>query len=268
MSAATRPDLATVAAIAIVAYALANVTHEGFGHGGMCVVTQCEPMLLTSMSFQGDREDAGTAHYWVPAGGSLANLVLGTAALLLLRRRAAAAPATWFFLWLLATINLLQAAGYLLFSGLGNIGDWAVVTRGLSPHALWRVLLAGAGGLAYWLITDRMLQMLARRLPGSGRERVGPAYRLTLPAYFTGAALYATAAALDPWGVVMLFISALPASLGGTSALAWGPQLLKDPRAGVPAGDPLLVARDGRWIAAAIVVAGLFIGVLGPGVAL
>lgn len=44
-----------------------------------------------------------------------------------------------YFLWLLMTINLLQAGGYILFSGLGNIGDWAYVIHDLEPVWLWRL---------------------------------------------------------------------------------------------------------------------------------
>jgi len=45
---------ATVAAIGAVVYGLANLIHEGLGHGGACLVVGCVPQTLTSMSFQGD----------------------------------------------------------------------------------------------------------------------------------------------------------------------------------------------------------------------
>lgn len=268
MTAAPRSDLATIAAIAVVAYAIANFTHEGIGHGGTCLLTACEPVLLTSMSLHSEHADASTTSHLVAAGGSTANLLLGVLALLLLRRTPAAAQARWFFLWLLATINLLQAAGYLLFSGLGNVGDWATIARELPHPGLWRIGLAITGGTAYWFITDAMIKRLGARLPGSGQQRLPAAYRHTLTAWLAGAALYSTAALLDPWGIVMLFVSALPASLGGTSGLAWGPQLLRNPNAGAYAGEELRIARDARWLAAALVVAAAFVFVLGPGVAL
>ena len=36
---ATKPDLLTIAAIAIAATVIADLIHEGLGHGGMCVAT-------------------------------------------------------------------------------------------------------------------------------------------------------------------------------------------------------------------------------------
>ena len=266
---AARPDLPTTAAIAVVAYALANAFHEGLGHGGACLMVGCDPVLLTSMTFHGEEQGLGDlAQRFISSGGTLANLGAAAIALLLLRRTTPGAHARWFFLWLFATINLLQATGYLLFSGLGNIGDWAAVVRGWPMPGLWRLLLAAAGGISYWFAVDAMMKRLGARIPGAGAERLPALNRLTLTAYFTGALLYVTAGLFDPAGLVILFIAAAAASLGGTSGLAWGPQLLRDPKAGPHAPPPLELDRDWRWIAAAAVVAAAFIFVLGPGIAL
>ena len=43
--------LPTVLAIALVAYALTNVAHEGLGHGGMCVALGGEPRVLNAVYF-------------------------------------------------------------------------------------------------------------------------------------------------------------------------------------------------------------------------
>jgi hypothetical protein len=45
---ATKPDLLTVAAIAIVA----TVFHEGLGHGGMCIATGGRPLVLSAVHFE------------------------------------------------------------------------------------------------------------------------------------------------------------------------------------------------------------------------
>ena len=42
---ATKLDLLTIAAIAIVATIIADFIHEGLGHGGMCVATGGRPLL-------------------------------------------------------------------------------------------------------------------------------------------------------------------------------------------------------------------------------
>lgn len=261
------PDVLTVASVAVVAYALSNLVHEGLGHCGACLLVGCTPHLLTSMQFDGDSSQLPeAAARIIAAGGSVANLLMAGVAIFLLRRSRKDTAATWFFLWLLATICLLQGTGYFLFSGVGNVGDWAEVVRGLPGGALWRVGLAAAGGLAYWFAARWAMGRLGARLRTPAPARAAEAYRYTLVAYITGAVLYVAAGSLDPGGVAILLISGVAASLGATSGLAWGPQLLKDPALG-PATDPLaLLVRDWRWVAAAVVTGVVFVLVLGSGI--
>jgi len=263
------PDRLTVACVAVVAYALSNVVHEGLGHGGACLLVGGTPRLLTSLQFDGDTTSLSEAACRIiAAGGTVANLIVAAVTIVLLRRARPRAAAAWFFLWLLATLSLLQATGYLLFSGLGNVGDWAEVVRGWPGGALWRVGLAASGGFAYWMATRWSMGALGSRLHGQGPARASEAYRYTLIAYFTGAILYVAAGSRDPGGFAILLISGVAASLGGTSGLAWGPQLLKDPALGPPT-DPLPpLGRDWRWVGAATLGAGLFVFLLGPGIRL
>lgn len=116
-----RIDRATVAAIAIVAYALANVAHEGLGHGGACLLVGCTPRVLSSMDFVGDYTGLSrSATDLIEAGGTIANLLAAVVAFAwLARHRAASIPARYFG-WLFGTVNLLHATGYLLFSGVGR----------------------------------------------------------------------------------------------------------------------------------------------------
>ena len=46
------PDLLTVTAIALVAYAASNVLHEAVGHGGACVALGGKPLALSSVHFE------------------------------------------------------------------------------------------------------------------------------------------------------------------------------------------------------------------------
>jgi hypothetical protein len=263
-----RPDVLTVASIAVVVYAIANVAHEGLGHGGACLMVGCTPHLLTSMQFDGDAAALpALARRFISAGGSLMNLVVATLAMLALRRARAGPATTWFFLWLLATLSLLQATGYLLFSGLGNFGDWAAVVRGLpGGSVLWRGILTVAGGATYWWATSWAMVTLGARLRSSGPARAAEAYRYTLVAYFAGAGLYLAAGSRDPAGTAVLLISGVAASLGGAAGLAWGPQLLKNATV-APTGTLLPpLQRDWRWVAAAAVGGGVFVFVLGSGI--
>jgi hypothetical protein len=264
-----RPDWLTVIGVAVVAHTVTTMVHEGLGHGGACLLVGCRPQLLTTMQFQGDESTVSTSGIkFIAAGGTLANLVAATVAASLLRRRQERADAGEFFLWLFATVNLLQAAGYLMYSGATNIGDWAEVVRGLTPVWVWHAGLLVVGAVSYWLSARWAMGRLGRRLRTSGTARVAEANRYSVIAYVVGGVVSLAAGLFEPGGALIVLISGVAASLGGTSALAWGPQLLHDPRFGEPEDPPLLVDRDRRWIAAGAVAAAVFVFVVGHGVRL
>jgi hypothetical protein len=73
-----RHDPLTVAAMGLVAYALANLLHEGLGHGGACLLVGGKPLVLSSMHFHGDTEGLPRgANRLIAAGGTLVNLLVG-----------------------------------------------------------------------------------------------------------------------------------------------------------------------------------------------
>lgn len=257
----------TVAAIAVIAYAFANVLHEGLGHGGACLVTGCTPKVLSSMHFDGDTAGLSrAATNFIQAGGTLANLLAAVLSFAWFRRDRAASVHTRYFAWLFGTVNLLHAAGYLLFSGVGNIGDWAEIVRGLQPAWAWRTSMAVLGGTTYWFSVRYALVTMGPFIGGERPERYRSGLTLMLVPYVTGAALYLVAGMFNPVGLVLVAISAVAASLGGTSGLAWGPQYLRGniiPRASV---SPAAIPRSTGWIVAAAGIALVFIAILGPGI--
>jgi hypothetical protein len=261
-------DRLSLVAIAWLAYTVANVAHEGVGHGGACLVVGGRPVALSAMHFEGDLDGLPpSARRWEAAGGTLVNLACGALCLLLLRRRGEPTPAR-YFLWLLGTLSLLQAFGYWLFSGIGRIGDWAVVWDGVEPAWLWRVGLALAGAAGYWMTIAASLRLL---LPfvGSGPDRARRAVALTVVPYLAGGLLYVAAGTLNPHGVRLVAISAAAASFGGASALAWMAQLLRNEKAYPPAAGPGLALRSLLgWRLAGLVVAAVFVFVLGPSIRL
>lgn len=262
-------DRLTLIAIAVVAYALANVAHEGLGHGGACVVAGGRPVAVSAIYFECDKSGMGpAARKGASAAGTLVNLALGGLAIAALRVGRREATPRRYFLWLLMSVNLLQATGYWLFSGLGNIGDWAVLIEGFTPHLWWRAALAIAGGAAYWGVIQLSLGEL---LPftGPGDEGRARARVLCLVPYLSGGVLYVLAGVLNPVGWQLVLISAAAASFGGTSALAWMTELLRNERRFPPRAQPALrLARSLAWITAGVVAAFVFVGVLGPAVRL
>src|SRR5262245_34981924 len=126
-------SLATVIAIAFVAFALCDLVHEVAGHGiAALLVPGIDVMSLRSVELQTTGESRIVA-----AAGSIANVLAGSAALVLFHRRRRVSPAA-FFLWLLGSINLLNGSGYPLYSAVLGSGDWEVVVRGLQPAWAWR----------------------------------------------------------------------------------------------------------------------------------
>ncbi len=266
----TALDPWTVGAIAVVAYALGNVVHEGLGHGGACLLVGGRPEELNAIFFECAVEGLpSSAGRWLAAGGSIANLVVAALAWASLRTL----PSRWGrardFAWLVLTVNVLQPFGYLLFSGLGGIGDWAVVVRGLQPALGWRLGLAVLGAVLYFWVAPRLLMPELEPFLGSVmEERVARSRTLALVPYLAGGTTFVLAGLLNPHGLSLVLISAAAASFGGTSLLAWYPGVWAR-RAPAGSAEPSLgVARSWPWLALAAVVLGVFVGVLGPGVEL
>ncbi|HVT05719.1 MAG TPA: hypothetical protein VHL58_20380 [Thermoanaerobaculia bacterium] len=258
------PDRFTVIAIGLVAYSLANLLHEGAGHGGVCVLLGGKPLVLSSVHFECDEGAmSASGQKMVSAAGSMVNYLAAAISLVLMRLMRNRPGPVQYFLWLFTTINLLMAAGYFLFSGLGNIGDWAAVCNGLVAPVVWRPLLALIGGVLYFLFARRAAIWL-RPFAGSDALQRQRATRLTMLPYLAGGLLYCVSGFFNPVGPILIAISAAAASFGGASGLIWLKEFL---RAENGAATPLVeVPRSIGWILAGIVSAALFIGVLGPAI--
>ncbi|MGA9981650.1 MAG: hypothetical protein WBQ08_23740 [Candidatus Sulfotelmatobacter sp.] len=254
------PDLWTIAAIAVAAMVVADFIHEGLGHGGMCLATSGQPLELSTVHFECSADTR-----LVAAGGTLANLVFG--ALFWAAARAVKQAAPWrYFFWLLMTFNLLDAAGYFLFSGIGNFGDWAGVVAGWQPAWAWRVGLVALGTVTYFLwFVPLCLRELRPFLGKDAEIRVRRARQLTVVPYLTAGVLSCAAGALNPVGPLLILVSAAASSFGGHSGLAWMWTLLYGR---IPSSELQMpeIERDRGWMIAAVLLAIVFIAGLGPGV--
>jgi hypothetical protein len=264
-----RLHLPTLVAIAVVAYALANVAHEGLGHGGACALVGGTPKTLNAIYFDCDKASlTAGATRTISAAGTLANLALALVGFAALAATASRGATTGrYFLWLFALLNLLQATGYWLFSGLGGVGDWVHVVAGWQPQIAWRIGLAVVGLAGYVLAVGLGLRTL---LPfvGADADRLRRATTLTVVPYLAGGILYVTAGLLNPESMVLVLISAAAASFGGASALAWMANLLRNERRFPPATAALAIEPSAGWLTAGAVVALLFVAILGRGIAL
>jgi hypothetical protein len=256
-----------VAAISALAFIASNVLHEGLGHGGACLLVGGKPLSLTAVYF--DSESAGLSDMQsrlIAAGGPIVNLVTGLTGLIALRSMRGAPGPGRYFTWLLTTLGLFMATGYLLFSGVGGIGDLAVVTQGLQPAWLWRVVLAVAGAALYLVSALVAVAEFGRNAGGADDAHVARAGRITTISYVTGAVVICAAGILNPQGFIFVLISAAASTLGGASGLLWMMQFLRNPRFGRPDAAELALPRSWGWIVAAALVLVVYVVVLGPGI--
>jgi hypothetical protein len=202
----------------------------------------------------------------VAAGGTLANLIFGVLFWVTARAVKQISSLRYFF-WLLMTFNLLDAGGYFLFSGIGNIGDWAAVVAGWQPAWAWRVGLTVVGAVTYFLLfVPLCLRELRPFLGRDAKIRVRRARQLTLVPYLTSGILSCAAGALNPVGPLLILISAAASSFGGHSGLAWMASLLYGPRFASSELQMPKIERSRGWMVAAVILTIAFIGGLGPGV--
>ncbi len=255
-------DTVTLASIGVIAYILGNLLHEGLGHAGACILTGGRVISVSAVAM-----DCSAENRLVIAGGTIMNVVAAGIFFMLGRIAGRSSPHLKYFLWLSMTINLMEAAGYFLFSGIGGIGDWDMFIQGFSPQWAWRAALAIIGGVTY-LMAVRFSLLELRPLIGSDRQqRIVLASRLMLAPYFAGGVVECLAGVLNPQGWFLVLFSAAASTFGGTSGLAWGKQWLRGSR--IPPGppcQPVAIARNWFWICAAIVLSVAFIAVLGPSV--
>jgi hypothetical protein len=260
----TRPlDSLTIAATAILAYMLGSVLHEGLGHGGACVVTGGQALVLSSVHFECSNDKL-----LVLAGGTLINLLAGALFFLMGRLTSPNHPRWKYFFWIAMSVNLYAGTGYFLFSGIGGIGDWAAFIQGFSHQWLWRIFLTMFGAVTYYLAARLSLLELRPFIGSDKQERYSRARLLTAIPYFSGGILMCIAGAFNPKGAILILISAAASTFGGTSGLLWATPWLKR-GAMIPYGpprEPLPIARSLPLVIAACATAIGFIAILGPSV--
>lgn len=249
----------TIMAIAIVATPITDLLHELVGHGGACVLSGFQPLVVSTVHFECSMDSR-----FVSAGGTLVNLIAGATFLLVARKLRA--PRLRFLFWLMMTFSFLDAGGYFIFSGMANIGDWADVIRGLQPAWAWHVTLTVIGVMLYLFFVRVSLVELQPLLSPDRNERLRRARRLLFIPYFTHGALMTVAGLFNPVGMILVAISAMAASFGGCSGMLWMGIWLRGNLIRPPSEEGPALQRSIGWIAASIVVAVPFVFILGRGV--
>ena len=253
-------DVLTICAISIVAGILANILHEGVGHGLVALLSGAKSGVLTTVAWSSASDTR-----LVAAGGTLVNLAAALVFWLALRSAKLASMPTRYFLLITCAFNLFTGTGYFFFSGITNFGDWAAVISRLHLHWLWRTLLVAVGGCSYFAAA-LVVGIGFVRYVGISRHQQARLRRLTLVPYLSAILLASVAGLLNPLGIQLLWQSALPATAGGQSGLLWLQYYI--PRRTEPEGSPGQLARSYAWIGVAAVLGVVYIVVLGRGITL
>jgi hypothetical protein len=256
---ARRSSIFTTVAVAITAYALCDLVHEVAGHGlAALMVPGVRVLSLSTVALQ-----TTGSNRIVAAAGSIANVLVGAAALGLFHRLARFSAAG-YFLWLFGSLNLLNGSGYPLYSAVLGFGDWEVVVRGLQPASMWRIGLGIVGAGAYVGVVMLSARELARAVEKNLVSRA-EIPRLVFSAYLAGGALLLVAAAFNPISPSLILLSGLSSGFAAMAGLTLVPAMVEKRTVGVGTGKGLVSPSPG-WIVAGLVVGTFFVAIVGPGI--
>ncbi len=251
----------TLLALAILAYASANVAHEIVGHCGAALLLGGRCVLISTSDIRLAPGVPLDRFALLAAAGTGVNFVLGASALLLLRSRQWQAEPR-FLLWLVAALNLLLGAGYMAVSPLIGFGDWHNLLVVGQAGTGWRIAIAGIGA-ALWLWSWRACRRTLQALLDGDPHPRSAARALLWTSYAAGSALMAAAALLGPLPWRWALFVGLGSSAGLTAPLLALPLAI---RPGAPdALHPFTLARRPLWLAAGAIVMLAVLDALGPG---
>ena len=246
-------DWLTIIAIAALAASLTGAFHEGV-HALSCVIAGGDLQEYSALHVAHANLTAGQGKI-VAASASIANLIAGLLFLILVRRSPGKSAEMQFFVWLMMLMNLLKGAGYWMFSGISNVGDWAVVIGGWEPHWLWRTIMAIFGAAAFMASVWLALRELGKIIGGEADEQIGRATKLGLLSYGASIFVVVLAGINNPYGITSLpVIAGFLAVSGALSPLLWMMQWF---RAGIfnkSQTQPLEINRQWTWVATGLII--------------
>jgi hypothetical protein len=255
-------DILIVASITVIAYLLAQIIHEGLGHGGMALLFGAKIIQVTNTSLQFDPTGISlSASRIIAAGGTLTNVIVGVFVLWYLRSASITSANMRFFLWLLGHISLFKGFGYLLIT-FAPIGDWHDVTEGIPSQTLLMIgltLLGAATSLGTFFYAAWTLN----EFTGKGTDLRKRAFTLTLFPYLLGGTVNVLATIIGLGVSIYTFTGAL-ATFGGTFLMVWLGFAVGHPKSYSPP-EPLTPVRDTGWLIAGLIAIVFYLFWFGSG---
>lgn len=261
-------NLWTVAAISSTAYLVAQMQHEGLGHASACLLGGGRVSALSTAVAGCDGLSPGGERF-VDMAGTMVDLGVGAGLTTTLYLAPPSDPSTYYAIWLLSSVSLLQTGGYLMvFPWLGE-GDWSTdgALRGAEPKLAWQIGVS-ALGLGITAATIPIMNQLLEPLLGASPTREKRRWGLTLLAYGVGSSLITAGALFDRTDSATGIISATAATFGGTLMLAYLPLFFTADvyRFGDATDQPAKpIPFQWGWVAVGALSAVASVAILGPG---
>jgi len=255
-----RVDLWSLIGLALLLLPWLTMAHELGGHALACVATGHLPSELGAYYVECPGTGVGSGRIVAMAGTGMDLLLaaLGWFAWSRVRR-----PLPRLVWWVVFTVKGMVAGGYWMFSGVFDLGDWALSgPDGIGPLPwpwLWRVLMFVLGLAVYIAVVRRAIRMLATML-GGGAQAAATQRRIGMTLYLVGGVSALLVSLLNPLGIVITLMSAIASSFGGTAGL------FNVAFAGAGERPPadFVIGRHGWLLVAGLVVTLAFAVVLGP----
>ena len=262
IKASKKIDIIILASITIIAYLLAQIIHEGVGHGGMALLLGTKIIQVTNTNLQYDPIGVSlSASRVIASSGTLANVIVGVLALWYLRTASIKSGNMRFFLWLLGHINLFKGFGYLLIT-FAPIGDWHDVAEGLPSQTIWMVgltLLGAVTSLGTFFYAAQTLDEFI----GKDTDRRQRAFKLTLFPYLLGGTINVLATVIGLGITIYTFTGAL-ATFGGTFLMVWIGFAVGHPKPNTPL-EPVTPFRDTGWLITGVIAVLFYLFWFGSG---
>lgn len=255
-----RVDRWTLVGLALLLLPLLTMGHELLGHAVTCVASGHRPSELGAYYI----ECPGTGPWSrriVAMAGTSVDVVLALVALA--AWSGTKRPLPRLIWWIVFTVKGMVAAGYWMFSGVTNLGDWGpAVGGGIGPLPwpwVWRAVMFVVGLYVYIAVVRRAIGMM-RAMLGGGESASATTRKIAMTIYLVGGLSAVLVSLFNPLGIVITLTSAVASSFGGTAGLfnvAYSRQFDQ------PARD-FVIGRHYGIVVAGVLMTLAFAAVLGP----
>jgi len=255
-----RVDMWTLVGLALLLLPLLTMGHELLGHALTCVASGHRPSQLGAYYVECPQTGPWSRRIVAMAGTGVDVLL---ALLACVAWRKARRPLPRLVWWIVFTVKGMVAAGYWMFSGVTNLGDWGpAMGGGIGPLPwpwLWRAVMFAVGLYVYIAVVRRAIRMMVAMLGGGPQARVTKR-NIAMTIYLVGGGSSVLVSLLNPLGIVITLMSAVASSFGGTAGLfnvAWSRRFDEPPR-------HFVIGRHYAILVAGVLTTIVFAVVLGP----